>query len=92
MPRPILQVGGAAPVPPADGPKPPHVGRAEERRDLQRSPGLVRQLDEHQPARGDLHLARRRQVLEDARVLRQGVDDQVPQGCHSIDTSNLGWR
>lgn len=32
------------------------AGRAEERRDVQRSPGQLRQLDEHQPERSYLHL------------------------------------
>ena len=32
------------------------AGGAEERRDVQRPPGQLRQLDEHQPERSDLHL------------------------------------
>ena len=74
-----LNIQDAASLSLADGPKPPNVGGAQKRRNLQRPSGLVRQLDEHQSAGSDLHLSGRRQILEDARVLRQGVDDQVPQ-------------
>lgn len=46
----------AASVPAQDGTEPPHAGGAEEWRDIQRQPSLLRQLDEHQPQRRHLHL------------------------------------
>lgn len=49
-----------------NGSESPNVGGAQKRGDIQRAPGELRQLDEHQPARGDLHVQGRGQILADA--------------------------
>lgn len=54
------------------------AGGAEERRDVQRPPGQLRLLDEHQPARRDLHGARRHAILAAEGVLHPRQHHQVP--------------
>ena len=49
----IEQQENVATVAAPDGAEPPDAGGAEERGDIQRSPRLLRQLDEHQSQRGE---------------------------------------
>jgi uncharacterized membrane protein YgcG len=69
---------GAAALAPANVAGAPYARRAQERRDVQRPPCQLRQLDEHLPPRCDLHLARRRPLLEAARARRSGQQHKVP--------------
>ena len=74
----VWRRNGAAALAPANVAGAPYARRAQEWRDLQRPPCQLRQLDEHLPPRRDLHLARRRPLLEAARTRRSGQQHQVP--------------
>ncbi len=74
----FLSIQNASTIVAPHCPEPPDAGGTEERRNLQRTFGLVRQLDEHQLARSHLHIQRRRPVLENARGLYPRLDHQVP--------------
>lgn len=54
------------------------AGGAQERRDIQRAPGQLRLVDEHQPARRDLHVSRRHALLAAEGVLHPRQHHQVP--------------
>jgi len=64
------------PVPPSSPPRKTARG-AQERRDVQRPPRVVRHVDERPPQRGHLHVQRRRSVLANGQLLREREHDQV---------------